>query len=64
MATGTKGFWFEETADKLRSKMDAAEYRHVVLGLIFLKHVSDSFTERYEEIKAEGRLRTCQLIRA
>ncbi len=31
------------TADKLRSNMDAAEYKHIVLGLIFLKYVSDSF---------------------
>ena len=32
-----------EAADKLRSNMDAAEYKHVVLGLIFLKYVSDAF---------------------
>ena len=32
-----------QTADKLRSNMDAAEYKHVVLGLIFLKYISDSF---------------------
>lgn len=32
-------------ADKLRSNMDAAEYKHIVLGLIFLKYVSDSFAE-------------------
>jgi type I restriction enzyme M protein len=30
-------------ADKLRSSMDAAEYKHLVLGLIFLKYISDSF---------------------
>ena len=30
-------------ADKLRNNMDAAEYKHVVLGLIFLKYISDSF---------------------
>jgi type I restriction enzyme M protein len=30
-------------ADKMRSNMDAAEYKHVVLGLIFLKYISDSF---------------------
>ena len=41
-------------ADKLRSNMDAAEYKHVVLGLIFLKYVSDSFTEKYNELKAAG----------
>jgi type I restriction enzyme M protein len=33
------------TADKLRNNMDAAEYKHVVLGLIFLKYISDSFEE-------------------
>jgi type I restriction enzyme M protein len=33
-------------ADKLRNNMDAAEYKHVVLGLIFLKYISDSFEER------------------
>ena len=38
-------------ADKLRANMDAAEYKHVVLGLIFLKYVSDTFTERYEQLK-------------
>lgn len=58
MATGTTGLGFEEklwqAADKLRSNMDAAEYKHVVLGLIFLKYVSDSFTEKYDELKAEG----------
>lgn len=58
MATGTTGLGFEETlwqsADKLRSNMDAAEYKHVVLGLIFLKYVSDAFTEKYNELKAEG----------
>lgn len=39
-------------ADKLRSNMNAAEYKHVVLGLIFLKYISDSFDERREELKA------------
>ena len=33
-------------ADKLRSSMDAAEYKHIVLGLIFLKYISDAFDER------------------
>ena len=35
------------TADKLRNNMDAAEYKHVVLGLIFLKYISDAFEERH-----------------
>ncbi|EOS7907392.1 SAM-dependent DNA methyltransferase [Enterococcus hirae] len=37
-------------ADKLRGSMDASEYKNVVLGLIFLKYVSDSFEEKYEEL--------------
>lgn len=41
------------TADKLRNNMDAAEYKHVVLGLIFLKYISDSFEELYEKLKAD-----------
>ena len=39
------------TADKLRANMDAAEYKHLVLGLIFLKYVSDTFTARRAEIE-------------
>ena len=58
MATGTTNVGFEEklwiAADKLRSNMDASEYKHVVLGLIFLKYVSDSFEEKYNELKADG----------
>ena len=58
MATGTTTVGFEEqlwlAADKLRSNLDAAEYKHVVLGLIFLKYVSDSFTEKYNALKVEG----------
>ena len=38
------------TADKLRANMDAAEYKHIVLGLIFLKYISDTFTARREEL--------------
>lgn len=40
-------------ADKLRGHMDAAEYKHVVLGLIFLKYISDSFEERHAELMEE-----------
>jgi len=40
-------------ADKLRNNMDAAEYKHVVLGLIFLKYISDAFTQKYEQLKLE-----------
>jgi type I restriction enzyme M protein len=39
-------------ADKLRSNMDAAEYKHVVLGLIFLKYISDSFEEHHAKLQA------------
>ena len=42
-----------QMADKLRGHMDAAEYKHVVLGLIFLKYISDAFEERYEALKKE-----------
>lgn len=37
-------------ADALRGSMDASQYRNVVLGLIFLKYVSDSFEEKYQEL--------------
>ena len=40
-------------ADALRGAMDAAEYKHVVLGLIFLKYVSDAFEERRAALEAE-----------
>ncbi len=43
-----------KAADKLRKNMDAAEYKHIVLGLIFLKYISDSFEELYAKIK-EGK---------
>jgi len=40
-------------ADKLRNNMDAAEYKHVVLGLIFLKYISDAFEERRVSLETE-----------
>ena len=43
-----------KAADKLRNNIDAAEYKHVVLGLIFLKYISDSFTELYDSIVEQG----------
>jgi len=50
----TANIGFEETlwsaADKMRNNMDPAEYKHVVLGLIFLKYISDSFSEVYNWI--------------
>ena len=63
MARGKKGsknhnganLGFEQTlwqaADKLRGNMDAADYKHVVLGLIFLKYISDAFEERYQYLR-------------
>lgn len=41
-----------KAADKLRASLDAANYKHVVLGLIFLKYVSDAFEERQQELLA------------
>ena len=46
-----KKLW--STADKLRNNMDAAEYKHVVLGLIFLKYISDAFDELFQKLEAE-----------
>ncbi len=40
------------SADKLRGHMDAAEYKHTVLGIIFLKYISDAFEERHAELAA------------
>jgi Type I restriction-modification system methyltransferase subunit len=47
-----KQIW--DAACILRGNMDAAEYKSVVLGLIFLKYISDKFEEKYNELKAEG----------
>ena len=41
------------TADKLRKNIDAAEYKNVVLGLIFLKYISDAFQELYESLEID-----------
>ena len=53
-STATIGFeaklWL--TADKLRNNMEAAEYKHVVLGLIFLKYISDTFEEHRAKLLA------------
>lgn len=46
-----KQLWL--AADALRSNMDAAEYKHVVLGLIFLKYISDAFEEHHIRLTAE-----------
>jgi type I restriction enzyme M protein len=42
-----------QMADALRGSMDAAEYKHVVLGLIFLKYISDAFEEQHAQLEAE-----------
>jgi len=42
-----------QSADKLRNNMDAAEYKHVVLGLIFLKYISDAFLEVHAGLEAD-----------
>ncbi|MCU0642441.1 MAG: type I restriction-modification system subunit M, partial [archaeon] len=42
-----------QAADKMRNNMDAAEYKHVVLGLIFLKYISDSFEEKHQKLSKE-----------
>ncbi len=42
-----------QAADKLRIGIDAAEYKHIVLGLIFLKYISDSFDEQLKKLKAD-----------
>jgi type I restriction enzyme M protein len=42
-----------QMADKLRNNMDAAEYKHVVLGLIFLKYISDAFEEKHAALTAD-----------
>ena len=46
-----KQLW--KAADKLRNNMDAAEYKHTVLGLIFLKYISDKFKNVYDQISKE-----------
>ena len=46
-----KTLW--QAADKLRNNMDAAEYKHVVLGLIFLKYISDAFEELYAKLNED-----------
>ena len=59
MAKQTKQKSIEETlwdsANKLRGSVESSEYKHVVLGLIFLKFASDKFEERRQELIAEGK---------
>ena len=53
--SATTGYEAElwQLADTLRGSMDAAEYKHVVLGLIFLKYISDAFEEMHARLEAE-----------
>ena len=41
-----------KAADKLRKNIDAAEYKHVVMGLIFLRYISDAFNKLYEKLES------------
>ena len=43
-----------EAADKMRGAVPVSSYKFIVLGLIFLKYISDSFEERYKELVEEG----------
>ena len=54
-STANVGFEAElwKVADALRGSMDAAEYKHVVLGLLFLKYISDAFEEQRAKLQAE-----------
>ena len=56
MATISLGFEHELwlMADKLRGNISPSEYQHVVLGLIFLKYISDAFQEKYDKLMKEG----------
>ena len=58
MSENTGNIGFEETlwkaADKLRGSVDASEYKHVVLGLIFLKYISDKFETKFNALIEEG----------
>ena len=42
-----------KAADKLRKNIDAAEYKYVVLGLVFIKYISETFNELYEKLEAD-----------
>src|SRR5438874_11514453 len=46
-----------EAADRLRGSVESSEYKHLVLGLLFLKYVSDSFQLRRDRLEAETRAR-------
>lgn len=56
-----KELW--DAADLLRSNMDPAEYKHVVLGLLFLKYLSDAYEDRCQELRRLRRLEKPHLLR-
>ena len=66
MAKQTKQKSIEETlwdsANKLRGSVESSEYKHVVLGLIFLKFASDKFEERRQELIAEGKDKYLEMV--
>jgi type I restriction enzyme M protein len=49
-------------ADKLCNNMDSAEYKHVVLGRLFLKYISESFEEMYQRLREPKEVRWAHLI--
>ncbi|MEO8173392.1 MAG: class I SAM-dependent DNA methyltransferase [Sediminibacterium sp.] len=66
MAKTKKTISIEETlwdsANKLRGSVEPSEYKHVVLGLIFLKFASDKFEERKKELEAEGKSKYADMV--
>ena len=65
-AAAKKETRFEEvlwdSANKLRGKVESSEYKHVVLGLIFLKFASDKFEQRKNELIAEGKKQYIDMV--
>ena len=51
-----------DSANKLRGTVESSEYKHVVLGLIFLKFASDKFEERRAELIAEGKEKYLEMV--
>ena len=51
-----------DSANKLRGSVEPSEYKHVVLGLIFLKFASDKFEERRQELIAEGKEKYVDMV--
>ena len=50
---GPNGAALFEAANKLRGSVESSEYKHLVLGLLFLKYISDAFDQRHEELEVE-----------